>query len=440
MQPKNAKGGGVPEDATVTALRRSEAASECLAIRVVGGPDDGAAVSVRVDRAVSVGSSEGNDLKLADRTVSRYHLEARPAPGGLLVVDLGSLNGTHHAGARVEKAVLPLGAELRVGDTVLRVDSGLARPPPDDLQPLGLPGFVSESTSMRRVLSTIFKLAPTMVSVLIEGETGTGKEVVANAIHAQSPRAKQPFVVVDCGALPPTLIASELFGHERGAFTGANRRHVGAFERTAGGTLFLDEIGEISLELQPALLGVLERKRFRRVGGEQEIPTDIRLISATHRDLRASTNSGRYRSDLYFRLAVSRLLIPPLRERPEDIPPLIAHFAEQFCGEPRPPGLDDAVIGWMSAQHWGGNVRELRNFVENAIALGFDATHEHPGQAESVETAPYRSARAEALASFERKYLTELMTAVGGNASEASRRARMDRAYLLSLLRRHGLR
>jgi DNA-binding NtrC family response regulator len=428
------------DDATVTVVQRSDASVETLAVRVVGGDDDGANASVRLDRAISVGSSQDNDLRISDRTVSRYHLELRPAPGGVLVTDLGSLNGTHYAGARIDKAILPLGAELSVGETTLRIESARAKPVVDDPEPPALPGLIAVSTSMRRIVATIGKLAPTMVSVLIEGETGTGKEVVASAIHAHSPRAIKPFVAVDCGALPPNLIASELFGHERGAFTGANRRHLGAFERATGGTLLLDEIGELPLELQPVLLGVLERRRFRRVGGEQELPVDVRVLSATNRDLRAWANTGRFRSDLYFRLAVSRIVIPPLRERPDDIAPLILHFAEQMCGHARPEGLSDELISSLSAQHWTGNVRELRNFIENAIALGFESVEAGAPRPEPSEIVAYRRARAEALAAFEQSYLTELMTAASGNASEASRRAQMDRAYLLSLLRRHGLR
>jgi DNA-binding NtrC family response regulator len=432
----------VPDEATLAAQRASDE-SDDLGIRVTGGPDAGAVVALRSDRAVSVGVSQDNDLRLGDRTVSRYHLEVRPAPGGALVRDLGSLNGTHVGAIRIEIATVPPGTELRIGDTTLAIERGAAAPrslrPPAEEH--GIPGLVAVSRAMRRVVSTIEKLAPTMVSVLIEGETGTGKEVVASAIHKLSARARGPFVVVDCGSLPPTLIASELFGHERGAFTGANRRHAGAFERAAGGTLFLDEVGELPLDVQPTLLGVLERRRFRRVGGEQEIPSDVRVLSATHRDLRASANTGRFRADLYFRLAVSRIVIPPLRERPDDLPALVAHFAEQLSGQSQPASLDERFLSALSGQHWGGNVRELRNLVENAIALGLDELAlEAAPPAVSTELGAYREARAQALNDFERSYLGTLIQSCNGNASEAARRAQMDRAYLLSLLKRHGLR
>lgn len=434
----------VAEDKTVTILKGRAPGQETYAVRVVTGADARAEVALRADRSVSVGSSADNDLVLSDRTVSRYHIELRPAPGGVLVRDLGSLNGTFFNQARIQAAVLPQGAELRLGECALVIDvvAGAATP---SLEVADIAGLIAKSPAMLRVVATIGKLAPTMVSVLIEGETGTGKEVVASAIHATSPRAKAPFVVVDCGALPPTLIASELFGHERGAFTGAAQRHAGAFERAHGGTLFLDEIGELPLELQPALLGVLERRRFRRLGGERDVEADFRLVSATHRDLRADANSGRFRNDLYFRLAVSRVVIPALRERPEDVAALARHFAEQVAGTPHPPGLTDELLAQLSGQHWAGNARELRNYVENAIALGFEpSAGAMPARVaqgtDDTRIEPYKLARAEAVSAFEREYLRRLIAECEGNASAAARRAEMDRAYLLSLLRRHGLR
>jgi DNA-binding NtrC family response regulator len=295
-------------------------------------------------------------------------------------------------------------------------------------------------------------LAESAVSVLIEGETGTGKELVARAIHERGARRSAPFVVVDCGSMPATLIASELFGHERGAFTSADRRHEGAFERAGGGTLFLDEIGELPVEVQPALLGVLERRQFRRVGGASEIAVDVRVLAATHRDLRAAANQGTFRPDLYFRLAVTRIVIPPLRDRPEDVPELIRHFVEELSGPGAPQPFDRATLASLARQHWAGNVRELRNLVESALAMGHVPL---PGAARPLDStggaglsspesgralARYREARAKAILDFERAYLGELIAECGGNASEAARRAGMDRPYLLTLLKRHGLR
>ena len=242
-----------------------------------------------------------------------------------------------------------------------------------------------------------------------------------------------------------------MFGHDRGAFTGADSRRLGAFERANGGTVFLDELGELPLELQPALLGVLERRQFLRLGGTEPVEVDVRIIAATHRDLRREVNAGTFRADLYFRLAVARLLVPPLRERPEDLEPLVLSLAERL-GEP--PGHNPlaAVLATLRAQRWPGNVRELRNVVESALVLGvpsFDggadssaAPPSAPSAAPPVahDTLPsYRQAKADATAAFERTYLTQHLARAGGNVSAAARLAQMDRPYLIQLLRRHDL-
>jgi DNA-binding NtrC family response regulator len=408
-----------------------------LAIKVIEGPDRGL-VQVRTGDSLSVGTSPDNDMVLTDQTVSRYHLELR-AGEGVRVRDLGSRNGTFVGNVRIFDGVLPVGARIRVGRTALALTDAVTERAADLPGSPELPELVGVSLSMQEVARAIKTLAPSGVSVLVQGETGTGKELVARAIHENSPRAKGPFVVVDAGALPPTLIASQLFGHERGAFTGAERRQQGAFELADGGTIFLDEIGELPLAVQPALLGVVERRSFRRLGGKEDIQVNVRLISATHRDLRAEANHGTFRADLYFRLAGARVVIPPLRERPEDIEPLVEHFVREITGTPGSP-FSEATMASLRAHRWSGNVRELRNVVESALALGnISLEGGTPAEAGAVEGAvvvkPYRVARAEALVSFEREYLTHLIERTGGNASAA-----MDRPYLLSLLRRHGLR
>ncbi len=404
-----------------------------VVIRVSEGPDAGLSLTVEGEKKVAIGTSPDNELRLSDPTVSRYHLEVAPALGGIRVRDLGSLNGTF---------VGP----LSIGASAISIeDAGLGSESPDDHRP-AIPGFVAESAGMRELARAIERLAQSSVSVLIEGETGSGKELVARAIHALGPRARAPFVVVDCGSMPAALIESELFGHERGAFTSADRRHVGAFERANGGTLFLDEIGELPLEVQPALLGVLERRQFRRVGGSAEVAVDVRVLAATHRDLRAAANAGAFRPDLYFRLAVTRLVIPPLRDRPEDVPELVRHFAEELLGPGAPLPFDRSMLSSLSRQHWAGNVRELRNLVESAIAMGqvslpgAHTTPNAPPSSASGSKLRYRDARARAIHDFERAYLGELIAECQGNASEAARRAGMDRPYLLTLLKRHGLR
>ena len=349
------------------------------------------------------------------------------------------------------RAVVPAGTQLRLGDTTLTVeDAGSAvAPPPTDVP--RSTDLVGDSDAIREVARLVHRVARVDSSVLIQGETGTGKEVIARAIHEASPRRDHELVVVDCGSLPGSLIASILFGHEKGAFTGADQRRAGAFERAAGGTVLLDEIGELPLDVQPALLGVLERRAFTRVGGAQPIDVDVRVLAATHRDLRAEVNAGRFRADLYYRLAVAKILIPPLRERVEDIEPLVAHFVQRLTGVAELGPLAGA-IDQLRAHPWSGNVRELRNVVEAALVMGELDLGGGPGGsgssthlAQPLGTAPgaiaaYRDARAAALAHFEAAYLKNLIERAGGNASEAARIARMDRPYLLTLLRKHGLR
>jgi len=432
------------EQSTEVHLERPLGNVRRLHVRVVEGPDRDRAVEHHGDR-MSVGTSPDNELTLTDPTVSHYHLELR-CEDEVVVRDLGSRNGTFVGDVRVREAVVPVGTRLRLGRTVLALLEAGIEPDAPRLPRPEIPGSVMASPAMQEVGRQILRLAESNVSVLVQGETGTGKELVARAIHEMGPRARGPFVVVDPGALPATLIASQLFGHERGAFTGAERRQEGAFELAQGGSIFLDEIGELPLSVQPALLGVLERRSFRRLGGKDDIQVDVRVISATHRDLRAEANQGVFRADLYFRLAVARIEIPPLRDRPEDIDALVEHFAREVTGA---PGFlfSEATMSALRAHRWSGNVRELRNVVESALAMGSINLEGLGPPAASAraptvtgDVPPYRAARAEALAAFERSYLRKLIDATGGNASAAARAANMDRPYLLSLLRRHGLR
>jgi DNA-binding NtrC family response regulator len=416
-----------------------------LRVRVEAGPDAGAICEPAADDAarLAIGTSADNALVLADPTVSRYHLELAREPDGLHVIDLGSRNGTWVGGVRIERAVVPAGTTLRLGDTTLVVDDAGAQ----TLPPLGdaprSPELIGDSDAIRDVDRLVHKLARVDSSVLIHGETGAGKEVVARAIHEASPRRDRELVVVDCGSMPASLIASLLFGHEKGAFTGADQRRAGAFERANGGTVLLDEIGELPLDVQPALLGVLERRTFTRVGGAQSIDVDVRVLAATHRDLRAEVNSGKFRADLYYRLAVAKIVLPPLRDRPDDIEPLVRHFVQRLTGEADLGPLAGA-LDQLRAHPWSGNVRELRNVVEAALVMGeLDLGGEAPSStpaAPAAATGTYREARAIALHRFEAEFLRALIERAGGNASEAARLARMDRPYLLALLRKHGLR
>jgi DNA-binding NtrC family response regulator len=397
------------------------------------------------------GEDEVRIVVVDGRTVVDGVVELTPARGGgVTVTDLGAPEGTYVGAVRVTGAVVPAGTVLRVGATRVRVE--LAPGAAGEGVRRGLVGLRGAAPVMQRLYASIERIARAGAAVLVTGESGTGKELVAQALHALGPRARAPFVTVDCGALPRSLIASELFGHERGAFTGAERQHVGAFERAHGGTLLLDEIGELPPEEQATLLGVLERRRFRRVGGGADVAVDVRVIVATHRDLRADADAGRFRLDLYFRLAVVTLRVPPLRERREDLPLLVAHFlAELGHAGPVEDVVPPELLARIFAHPWPGNVRELRNVVE-ATLLG-----ESPalGQAEArapaapvrsadvvhaVAELPYREARATVMHHFEVSYLTRLLERAGMNVSEASRLARMDRSYLIELLRRHALR
>ncbi len=413
-----------------------------LSVKVVEGPDAGKTL-IDATEAITVGSAEGNALQLTDPSVSRFHVELSRRGDKIWVRDLGATNGTVAQGLVLTEAAVPPGTVLRLGRTQLEVGAGQTKSvelaEQDTLGPLK-----GQSPLMRTLLARIDKAAKSDTAVLLQGESGTGKELIARAIHERGPRAKKPFITVDCGSLSPGLVASELFGHERGAFTGADRRHPGAFERADGGTVFLDEIGEVPPTLQASLLGVLERHRFRRVGGTEELEVDVRVVSATHRDLRSAVNGGSFRLDLFFRLAVVKLEVPALRQRVDDLEVLIAHFLREAGSELTVAQLfSKDVLATLRAHQWPGNVRELRNLVESTLAMG----ETPPLEVAPVEGAAmpgpertYKDARAEVLTKFERQYLEQLLAVTKGNVSAAARHAKMDRSHLIELLQRHHLR
>jgi len=430
-----------------SALRRLEIPK--LRLKVVKGPDKGLQVVVEKDE-ILLGGAEGADLKLTDPTVSRNHCAIRMSARGPLLKDLGSTNGTRIEGVEVREAYVPAGATLELGDTRVRVDALK--------ESVGLPLAESEhfgrcvgrSVAMRRVFAMAAQMAPSDATVLLEGETGTGKDVLAEAIHQASSRAGGALVVVDCGAVPPQLFESELFGHEKGAYTGADRSRPGAFEEAHGGTLFLDEIGELPLELQPKLLRALESREIRRIGTQQTKKVDVRVIAATNRDLREEINRGTFRQDLYYRLEVVRLRIPSLRERPEDIPVLVEHFWHMVRPGADAPPLSEEVLRHFCAHPWPGNVRELRNAVERAAVMQQmpvpssdtpSSSAALPGGDLNVDPkVPFKDAKNALIDSFERLYLSAMLKTTAGNISEAARRAGIDRVYLLKLLKQHGLR
>jgi transcriptional regulator with GAF, ATPase, and Fis domain len=300
---------------------------------------------------------------------------------------------------------------------------------------------------MRAAFALLEKAAASNATMLLDGETGTGKGAAAESIHRQSARRTGPFVVVDCSAIPENLLESELFGHEKGAFTGAVERHIGAFEEASGGTVFLDEIGELPANLQPKLLRVLENKEIRRVGSNTRKEVDVRIIAATNRDLRAEVNAGHFRSDLYFRLAVLRITLPPLRQRPEDIPYLVEYLLSKT--NVPPVDLDwlraPEFIGKLQSLSWPGNVRELRNYLERCAVFGsaqevHDARSTGPAEGALPDlTLALSSARERAVSAFERRYLDALMSANDWRVGKAAEQAGMDRISLWRLLRRHGI-
>jgi DNA-binding NtrC family response regulator len=410
-----------------------------LRLKVTRGKDKGAAVELAGGR-LRVGAMEGNDLVLSDGAVSRHHFEIAVTPRGPLLRDLDSRNGTVVRGLHVREAWLQAGDKIEVGDSVLVLEAAggeaeVAASASERFGPLW-----GRSVVMRELFAELERIAPATGSVLITGETGTGKELIAEALVEAGSRASKPLVVIDCGAISPSLIESELFGHEKGAFTGAVAAHAGAFERADGGTVFLDEIGELPVALQPKLLRVLERREVQRVGGNAPIKIDVRLLCATHRRLEEEVNRGHFRADLFYRLSVFTVRAPPLRERADDIPLLAEQFLRSIPGATAGP-LDAAVLERLCAHPWPGNVRELRNAVER-IAFGsspLPGANGAAGQGPIDLDTPFRRQKDALVEGFERRYAQALLEWSGGNAAKAARRAGLDRMAVVKLFARHAL-
>ncbi len=420
-----------------------------------------------VGARMTIGKAPGNDLVLSDDTVSRQHCELTPTGQGVHVKDLGSTNGTRIDGTRIQDAVLSPGSILRVGEIEIAVRPATQRVEVMPSEAQDFRGVLGRALTMRTIFGVLERIAPTDATVLLEGETGTGKDVFARAIVQASPRAQKPFVVVDCGAVSYSLIESELFGHERGAFTGAVASRAGAFELADGGTVFLDEIGELPVDVQPKLLRVLETREFRRVGGNKTHQVNVRVIAATKRNLLREVQAGKFREDLYFRLAVVPVTVPPLRARREDIPLLAQHILDvTSAAEARAPGsasphtLGPDAISALMAHDWPGNVRELRNVLERAVYLaratgnpelrlmllasgsagqmGARAAEDAAFQFEPGKS--YRDTRATFEIEFEKRYVRWLLGRHDGNFSAAARDAKMDRKHLHELAKKHGVR
>jgi transcriptional regulator with PAS, ATPase and Fis domain len=429
-------------------LRTSVASVRRFRLNVVEGPKVGLSYESRQDNC-SIGSHPLNDLVIEDPTVSRFHCEIHITPQGPVVKDLSSRNGTILDGVQVLAGIPRSGSVLRLGATAARFQFGAETNPLPLSDRTRFGSLVGSSLPMRTAFALLERAAATTATVLMEGETGTGKGAAAESVHRESPRRDGPFMVVDCGAIPENLLESELFGHEKGAFTGASERHIGAFEEASGGTIFLDEIGELSPDLQPKLLRVLENREVRRIGSNTAKPIDVRVIAATNRDLRGEVNAGRFRPDLYYRLAVLKISLPPLRQRPEDIPPIVDSLLSLL-------GISIEKNEWLRSADfmatlqraaWPGNIRELRNYLERCTVFGSvlpTQDGEEPETAPSQEpvnlAVPFLQARDKVVASFERRYLEALLRAQKGKTGKAAEAAGIDRVFLWRLLRRHGLR
>ncbi|MDX9721206.1 MAG: sigma 54-interacting transcriptional regulator [Myxococcota bacterium] len=421
---------------------------------------------------ITLGAMEENDIVLSDETVSRYHCTISQEDDAYVLKDLGSTNGSFVNQVRVREAFLSPGCLLRLGNSELifqPLDEEIAVVPSAEDR---FGDIIGTNLKMREIFGILEKIAPTNATVVIEGETGTGKEVVAQTIHKMSLRAKKPFVVFDCGAVPESLIESELFGHEKGSFTGAIMTRQGLFELAQSGTVFLDELGEFSLELQPKLLRVLEQREVRRVGSAKSIPVDVRVIAATNRRLEEEVRDGRFREDLFYRLSVVRIFIPPLRERAEDIPLLVKHFLKNSAfnrdrnGNLKLRSITREALDAMSKYEWPGNIRELLNIVERACSLSdgdcidlgdlpeYISGHAGaapllaPSSSSTRDASPapapcsdktFKDAKEDWLASFEKDYIQSLLTRNNGNISHAAREADIDRKYFRKLMKKYEI-
>jgi transcriptional regulator with GAF, ATPase, and Fis domain len=466
--------------ATVRRLRKGK-------LVVVSGADQGKSVEIAKPR-VTGGRSIISDLVVQDKAVSGTHFEVSARDDGYRLRDLNSRNGIFVGDLRIREVFLRPGTVFRIGHTNIQfqtledvVEIELSKKDRFD-------AMLGASPAMREIFAHLEKVAPSDLTCLITGETGTGKEMVARALHNASGRKSKPFVVLDCGSIPRELIESTLFGHEKGSFTGAVAQHVGCFEQATGGTIFLDEIGELDIMLQPKLLRVLEQREIKRVGGDRTIKVDVRVLAATNRDLREEVNKSTFREDLYFRLSVVHVELPPLRERREDIPGLATHFLREVGarrGMMTMAWSQDALAA-LVVHSWPGNVREMRNVVERAAALsdgptitradlvfgremgpsvvvshdlaqaGAQAAQRAAASMSGVELPPqtgaatfdpallkaglgFKGAKQTVVDAFEIAYLSALMARNDGNITRSAQEAGLTRYHLRELLKRHGL-
>ncbi|NOZ02274.1 MAG: sigma 54-dependent Fis family transcriptional regulator [Deltaproteobacteria bacterium] len=424
-------------------------------LKVLHGPDKGMEKSFET-RQLFIGTGPECRFRLNDPTVSRSHARIEFDPNGYRISDEGSKNGVRVSDRRVMDAYLPAQAEINLGETRILFSLGTETVDIAIARETRFGGLVGRSVEMREVFGILKKVAPTDPTVLIEGESGTGKELVAEALHKFGPRKGRPFVVFDCSACPRDLLESELFGHVRGAFTGAVRDRKGALEEATGGTLFLDEVGELPLDMQPKLLRALEKLEVKPVGGNRRVHLDVRIICATNRNLSEEVAAGNFREDLYYRLGIIHILLPPLRKRPDDIPLLSDHFLGELTaasGAPK-PRLAYETMEKLKEYPWPGNVRELRNFLERSIILagasqGAEKPLELTGPRQTTRLIgadpdevlrvsfdePFKDVKDQLVRDFETRYFTRLLRRTEGNVSKAARLAGIHRKSLEYLLK-----
>lgn len=452
-----------------TAIIESEVSRDLILLRryqivVVSKDGNKRKYELGKKKVIRIGKRSDNEIVIAnDKTVSRNHAEIQCTDDNqYLLRDLNSTNGTLINGLKVKEAFLSQGDLIQIGETSIEFQTfdEKVQIEPSDQNFFG--NLVGRSRKMRQIFGVLERISPSQATVIIEGETGTGKELVAQAIHANSPRKDKPFIVFDCSAVAPNLIESELFGHTKGSFTGAVKDRIGAFEAANGGTIFLDEIGELTIDLQPKLLRALEQREIKRVGSTQSAKVDVRVICATNRNLKDEVEKGQFREDLYYRLSVVKIQVPPLRERLEDIPLIVEKVLANARYNRKPDGtyyvtrVEDDALKILQRYQWPGNVRELNNIMERAVSFSRDGMVRGVdlqfvfSEIESGEEAtvrlnaidvdkPFKEAKQAVVESFEKEYLQELLEKYKGNVSKAAREAKIDRKHLRNLLIKYGL-
>jgi len=456
----------VTSSITATLLRQLHLPKSHIAC--VSGTESGQSWDFEQD-LISLGAHHSCDVVLTDSTVSRRHAEIVRTREGVLLRDNGSTNGTFVGPVRIKEVFLAPDMHFKVGRTELVFTNQDEVVEVKPTEATHFEELVGASVAMRQVFGVLERIAPTKLTVLITGETGTGKELASRATHTRSKRADGPFIIFDCSAVPENLIESELFGHKRGAFTGAVEARAGVFEMAHKGTIFLDEIGELPLELQSKLLRVLEQREVRRVGASHARPVDVRVVAATNRRLRDEVSAGRFREDLYYRLAVVEVELPSLRKRITDLPLLIEHLIDRAHDNPGVRGVESTVMRILESYRWPGNVRELNNVIERALPFcdgslitmdalpeamkmprssmsgPSDASHQGDQNTSSADSLkpdsdlPFKDAKDRLIQAFERQYLIDLLDRHSGNVSKAARAADMDRKSITRLMKKHGI-